>query len=366
MTGIPSSKVSNRSPFFVDFFLRTSSDLEIWAQISSEAKHITNLVTMMLSVPPPPSATVAGPPRVRPLRGRQHSPSRWSPVGADSPLVVTATVTALASVLGLNLARLRLRAALPSKRFSGVSGGSGRSAWRRSGHRGVGVVRCSDGRAEALPESALPAASKLRPLQALDLAVPATSSHLRFSKLANWVAPGHLLVGRYPLIDPDLAEGRALVRSLVTDAKVSTFVCFQEEVPPQLELAKWPEGGVKLHGRRCLPYAQLAKQFAGGRPLHFLHVPLRNLQTPGQTELSELVQELEARIREGSETLYLHCWGGRGRSATVAACLLSRLYGLAAEEALQFVQLGYDSRDYDNSPSPETERQRQLVRDFCK
>jgi len=203
----------------------------------------------------------------------------------------------------------------------------------------------------------------LRPLPNLR-ATPAQLSPLKFSRAANWVAPGHVLVGRYPLTDPDVAEGRTAIRKLVVDACVSTFVCFQSEVPPQDELGKWPREGIKLHGRKCLRYAQLARQFAGGRTLHFMHKPLDDLSAPGLDWLVGLVSNLEERVRNG-EVLYLHCWGGRGRSAMVAACLLTRLYGLPAEEALQRVQLGYDSRDYDNCVSPETERQRQLVREFA-
>jgi len=171
-------------------------------------------------------------------------------------------------------------------------------------------------------------------------------------------------VGRYPLTDPNQSDGRNLIRRLMTEARVSTFVCFQEEVPPQTEPAKWPAGGVKLHGRRCLPYAGLARQFAMGRQLHFLHEPMEDLEAPGMDRLTELVDHLHERTL-GSEVLYLHCWGGRGRSATVAACLLARLYGIPGEEAIARVQHGYDSRDYDNCPSPETERQRRLALEFC-
>jgi hypothetical protein len=59
--------------------------------------------------------------------------------------------------------------------------------------------------------------------------------------------------------------------------------------------------------------------------------------------LQELIDLLEQRLDAG-EKLYVHCWGGRGRAGTVGACLLSKRYNIAAEEALQRVQQSFDTR----------------------
>ena len=72
---------------------------------------------------------------------------------------------------------------------------------------------------------------------------------------------------------------------------------------------------------------------------------------------------MKSRVDAG-EVLYIHCWGGRGRTGIVAACLLGLLYdGMDAEEALDRVQAYFATRAPGN-PSPETEPQRQQVRDF--
>ena len=64
------------------------------------------------------------------------------------------------------------------------------------------------------------------------------------------------------------------------------------------------------------------------------------------------------------EGVYMHCWGGRGRSGLVGACLLAKLYGLSAEEVLQRVGAAYSCRNSDDHKSPETDEQVQFVRDF--
>lgn len=59
--------------------------------------------------------------------------------------------------------------------------------------------------------------------------------------------------------------------------------------------------------------------------------------------MRDLVEQLTARL-EGGRIIYAHCWGGRGRAGTLGACLLARLYGVSAEEALQRVQRAFDTR----------------------
>jgi hypothetical protein len=44
------------------------------------------------------------------------------------------------------------------------------------------------------------------------------------------------------------------------------------------------------------------------------------------------------------ESVYVHCWGGRGRAGLVAACFLQHAYGVSGEEALQRVGRAYDTR----------------------
>lgn len=44
------------------------------------------------------------------------------------------------------------------------------------------------------------------------------------------------------------------------------------------------------------------------------------------------------------EKVYLHCWGGRGRTGTVGACLLAVGWDVSAEEALERVQRAFDTR----------------------
>lgn len=45
------------------------------------------------------------------------------------------------------------------------------------------------------------------------------------------------------------------------------------------------------------------------------------------------------RVLRG-ERLYIHCWGGHGRTGTLVAVMLGRLYGLPYTTALRYTQVG--------------------------
>jgi hypothetical protein len=76
-------------------------------------------------------------------------------------------------------------------------------------------------------------------------------------------------------------------------------------------------------------------------PNHFLI--LLDCSVAEDKEILGLVTALTHRLSQG-EVFYIHCWGGRGRTGTLVALLLSHLFNLEASEALQLTQLYYSSR----------------------
>ena len=68
------------------------------------------------------------------------------------------------------------------------------------------------------------------------------------------------------------------------------------------------------------------------------------------------------RVLRG-EKLYIHCWGGHGRTGTLVAVLLGRLYNLPYTTALRYTQAFHDARVYPQGVrSPQTPVQRAQVR----
>jgi len=224
-----------------------------------------------------------------------------------------------------------------------------------------------------------------------------------FSDFANWILPGRLLVGRYPFVEPSRCQSREKgERQLqqLLDAGVSTFISLQEEIPCQDEMRLSGvngflpyKGTVELlvtamvgpppqevmiglrnpHLDKYLParkkdpseaYKAYEQEYSR-EDLKFAHYPIVDLGVPSQVELQKILDSLEARLT-GGENVYLHCWGGRGRVGTVAACLLGSMYGLSADEALQRVQRAFSTRNDNKERSPETDEQHALVKAYIK
>ena len=199
-----------------------------------------------------------------------------------------------------------------------------------------------------------------------------------FSRKANWLIPGRVMCGHYPGGCPSDEYDRvsqAMRLARIRDSGICTFVCLQSELPPQD--SPWPEGGIPKQGDRVkfatnnfTNYRADAEVPVGGSQsvycdATFLHYGMPDLSTAKSVEvLDEIVRDIEARLIDG-DGIYLHCWGGRGRTGLVAACLLGALYtDISAEDALERVQTYYDLRQPSPKKSPETEEQRQQVRDW--
>ena len=181
-----------------------------------------------------------------------------------------------------------------------------------------------------------------------------------FSSAANWLVPGHVLLGANPTKGRGACMTR--MRPIRCDALCDCFVSLQAEVPPMDSPLPFPES-----------YAADAREAKPEPAPAFITFPIDDLQPASSLQyLATIVEELATRVRN-REVLYIHCFAGRGRTGLVAACLLGELYeGVTADEALERVAAYYRlragfgvaaSRAADGM-SPETEAQRQQVRDF--
>ena len=97
--------------------------------------------------------------------------------------------------------------------------------------------------------------------------------------------------------------------------------------------------------------------------MKFDYEPITDLSVPTFDDLVRVVNDVASRLQAG-EKMYVHCWGGRGRAGTVASCVLAKVYGISAEEALTRVQRAFDTRMDGGRKSPETAGQVELVQKY--
>ncbi|NJP07069.1 MAG: hypothetical protein HC837_16335 [Chloroflexaceae bacterium] len=124
----------------------------------------------------------------------------------------------------------------------------------------------------------------------------------------------------------------------------------------------------RLHNRRLLlsPYERKLKQLAAerGMTVAYHRIPVRDVTAPTVAQVCQALDLIDAALAARQPVL-IHCLGGIGRSATVAACLLVR-HGYTPTQALHAIQ--HQVRQSNTSKrfrdSPETHAQKKLVRDW--
>lgn len=118
------------------------------------------------------------------------------------------------------------------------------------------------------------------------------------------------------------------------------------------------------------PYREIALETATAlgidpNSLTFHRHPIRDMSVPRSTEAMSAILRSIRQHRQRDENLYIHCWGGRGRTGTVAGCALSEIFGDRGEAALVRLSRYWKACAKSAwSESPETEEQRRFVRDW--
>ena len=76
--------------------------------------------------------------------------------------------------------------------------------------------------------------------------------------------------------------------------------------------------------------------------------------------MKQILDEIDTAI-EHDRPVYLHCWGGRGRTGTVVGCWLVRHGKATGDEALAMIQRLRKNDPTSYMPSPETGKQKSMV-----
>ncbi|MGH7461657.1 MAG: protein-tyrosine phosphatase family protein [Longimicrobiales bacterium] len=113
---------------------------------------------------------------------------------------------------------------------------------------------------------------------------------------------------------------------------------------------------------RLIPYQdQLFRDCTSARRYSF---PIRDLGVPTVELMGRILDTIDSELSSGA-TVYLHCWGGVGRTGTVAGCYLRR-QGWDPDEALAEVGRLFatmpEAKTIQHAGSPETHEQREFVR----
>jgi ADP-ribosyl-[dinitrogen reductase] hydrolase len=184
----------------------------------------------------------------------------------------------------------------------------------------------------------------------LDLNMPTEKTPPRPSKNTYWVVPLKFLAGEYPG-DKDPVKARKKIKQFLA-AGIRHFVDLTElgELTPLGELA---------------PYDAILSEEARNSSIKatYQRFPIRDNSVPSDSEhLADILFAIDRRIREGG-AVYLHCWGGVGRTGLVVACWLQE-HGRTPDAALSELSAKWSTVEkiYRKPESPETATQVDWIR----
>jgi len=215
----------------------------------------------------------------------------------------------------------------------------------------------------------------LPPLPPLPISVADLRKSHGFSDQAQWAIPYKLMQGARPGFG--LSDNTSLadqVNKIVGEGKVTTFVSLQAECLPENGSILLDGGGCRKSEPKNLPpywkeVETAATQFSMPPPT-FLYYGIVGMKTAKSIDsLSIAAKDLAKRIKLG-ETIYVHCGGGVGRAGLVSACVMGILYkNLTADAAIDYTTglchlRNLESKEEKHYSSPETEEQKEQVRNF--
>jgi hypothetical protein len=167
-----------------------------------------------------------------------------------------------------------------------------------------------------------------------------------------WVVEGQLLAGAFPG-SLNRQEHRHKVQTLL-DAGIRTFINLTEPT----------ERG--LNGEPFVAYEPVVQELSDGwldKP-QCLRFAIRDRWIPTHEVMTAILDAIGDSLTAGSP-VYLHCWGGVGRTGTVVGCWLLR-HALATRETVlnTLKRLRQHDLERGRRPSPENQEQRRFVRDW--
>lgn len=179
---------------------------------------------------------------------------------------------------------------------------------------------------------------------------------------SNKVVDG-IFAGAFPGDIYDRLNQQNLIQIL--NAGVTKFVCLQLEYP----------AGFKPNPERpdIRPYfvdvlkiiankENLPTLTAPIKNISFEHLPIKDLNITEDYKILKLAKKLVEFYRQG-EVLYIHCWGGHGRTGVVVCLMIYLMYGTTADEALEYCNYVHKLRvNPVQITSPQTSEQMDQVR----
>lgn len=162
-----------------------------------------------------------------------------------------------------------------------------------------------------------------------------------------WVIPQRFMAGEYPGSIQDVG------------ARAKLHWLLEQQANFFLDLTETGESDLKM-------YTHLLQEEVDLIQTAVIHkrLSIRDLSTPAEEEMVEILDTIDTALSDG-QNIYMHCFGGKGRTGTVVGCYLVR-HGMEGDKALELIQKLRSKIKNNPGHSPETEGQRRMVIEWTK
>jgi len=157
-----------------------------------------------------------------------------------------------------------------------------------------------------------------------------------------WIIPGRFMAGEYPS-----AQNEKTARK-----KISWL--FHKKLNHFIDLTELGEYGLQSY-RRFLSENEINIGFE----ITYQQFPITDMQTPTHEQMRDILNAIDEALNSG-KNIYLHCFGGIGRTGTVVGCYLVR-HGMEGYQALEQIARWRFNTSQGWRISPETKQQRNFV-----
>ena len=166
-----------------------------------------------------------------------------------------------------------------------------------------------------------------------------------------WVVPNKFLAGAYPG-SKDRQEAQEKISGLV-NCGIRRIINLMEEHE------------TNYASERFVLYEEVLRAVSDGFgvTVKATRHPIKDLHVPSAREMIQILDSIDQSIDEGLP-VYVHCWGGVGRTGTVVGCYLIR-HGMATQTAVLDHIAALRREEFTAyRQSPETLEQRRMVQSW--
>jgi protein-tyrosine phosphatase len=161
-------------------------------------------------------------------------------------------------------------------------------------------------------------------------------------KKSYWILPGKLLVGEVPT-GMSLPETKEKLNGL-KNLNVSVIINLMEDDETNREgdlFYNYEEDALKL-GMKTFRFS------------------IEDVSIPSKELMDSIINQMHKSI-QNNDTIYVHCWGGVGRTGTVVGCFLKKFKYATNENVFEFIDYLKRTSAMNERMSPETSEQMNFV-----